>query len=69
MKVILSDWSKFQKISIQQNKVLNYILRMENRIIDVLRKLKNKKIISEKKYEDLYPVRFSRAILYGRAKT
>ena len=69
MKVILSDWSKFQKISIQQNKVLNYILHMENRIIDVLRKLKNKKIISEKKYEDLYPVRLSRAILYGRAKT
>ena len=69
MKVILSDWSKFQKISIQQNKVLNYILHMENRIIDVLRKLKNKKIISEKKYEDLYPVRLSRAILYDRAKT
>ena len=29
---------------------------MENRIIDVLTKLKNKMIISEKKYEDLYPV-------------
>ena len=69
MKVVPSDWSKFQKMSIQQNKVLNYILHMENRIIDVLRKLMNKKIISEKKYEDLYPVRLSRAILYGRAKT
>ena len=50
MKVILSDWSKFKRISIQQNKVLNYIVHMENRITDVLRKLKNKKIISGKKY-------------------
>ena len=43
MKVILSDWSKFQKILIQQSKVWNYIEHMENRIIDVLRKLKNKR--------------------------
>ena len=42
---------------------------MENRIIDVLRKLKNKKIISEKKYGDLYLVGLSCAILHGRAKT
>ena len=56
MKLILCDSSKFQKLSIDQNKVLNHIVYMENRIIDVLKKLKNKKIISEKKYEDLYPV-------------
>ena len=41
---------------------------MENRIIDVLKKLKNKKVISEKKYEDLYPVASSPGILYSRAK-
>ena len=29
---------------------------MKSRIINDLKKLKNKKIISEKKYEDLYPV-------------
>ena len=56
MKVILSDSSKFQKLSTDQNKVLNHIIHMENRINDVLKKLKNKMIISEKKYEDLYPV-------------
>ena len=50
MKVILNDSSKFQKLSIDQNKVLNHIVYMENRIIDVLKKLKNKKIISENKY-------------------
>ena len=41
---------------------------MENRIIDVLKKLKKKKIISEKKYEDLYPVGSSPGIIYGPAK-
>ena len=68
MKVILSDLSKFQKLSIDQNKVLNHIVHMENRIIDVLKKLKNKKIISKKKYEDLYPDRLSPGISYCRAK-
>ena len=62
MKVILNDSSKFQKLSIDQNKVLNHIVHMENRIIDVLKKLKKKKI------EDLYPVGSSLGILYGRAK-
>ena len=52
IKFILSDSSKYPRISIQQNKVLKYIVHKENRIIDVLIKLKSKKIISEKKYED-----------------
>ena len=68
MNVILDDSSKFQKLSIDQNKVLNHIVHMENRIIDVLKKLKKKKIISENKYEDLYPVGSRPGILYGRAK-
>ena len=33
MKKILSDTSKFHKLSIDQNKVLNHIVNMENRII------------------------------------
>ena len=41
---------------------------MENRIIDLLKKLKKKKIISENKYEDLYPVGSLPGILYGRTK-
>ena len=47
MKVILNDSSKFQKLSIDKNKVLNHIVYMENKIIGVLEKLKKKKIISE----------------------
>ena len=41
---------------------------MENRVIDVLKKLKKKKIIFENKYEDLYPVGSLPGILYGCAK-
>ena len=66
--MILNHLSKFQKLSIDQSKVLNHIVHTENRIIDVLKKLKNKKVISEKKYEDLHPVGSSPGILYGCAK-
>ena len=66
--MILNDSSKFQKLSTDQSKVLNHIAHMENRIINVLKKLKNKKVISEKKYEDLHPVGSSPGILYGCAK-
>ena len=56
MKKILSDTSKFQKLSIDKNKVLNHIVNMENRITEVLNELKEKQQISEKKYMDLHPV-------------
>ena len=42
MKKILSYTSKFHKHSIDQNKVLNHIVNTENRIISVLKKLKDK---------------------------
>ena len=41
---------------------------MENRITDAPKKLKKKKIISENKYEDFYPVGSCSGILYGPAK-
>ena len=68
MKKILSDTSKFHKLSIDQNKVLNHIVNMENRIISVLKKLKDKNQISDKKYKDLHPVDSRPGILYGGAK-
>ena len=42
MKKILSVTSKFHKLFIDQNKVLNHIVNIENRIISVLKKLKDK---------------------------
>ena len=37
MKKILSDTSKFQKLSIDKNKVLSHIVNMENRITEVIK--------------------------------
>ena len=68
IKKIVSDTSKFHKISIDQNKVLNHIANMENKIIFILKKLKDKNQISDKKYRDLHPVGSRTGILYGRAK-
>ena len=47
---------------------MNHIIHRQNRVIDVLEKLKIKKIISEVKYEDSYPVGSSPAVSYGHAK-
>ena len=68
MKKILSDTSKFQKLSIDQNKVLNHIVNMENRIVSVLKKLKDNNQISDKKCQELHPVGSRPGILYGLAK-
>ena len=43
MKVILSDSAESQKLSIDQNKVLNHIVHMENRIVDALKSLRTKR--------------------------
>ena len=40
--MIYSDSSKFQKLSIDQNKVLDHIIYRENTIIDVPTKIKIK---------------------------
>ena len=68
MKKIPNDISKFHKLSIYQNKVLSHIVNMENRIISVLKKLKDKNQISDKKYKYLHPVSSRPRILIGRAK-
>ena len=68
MKKILSDTTKFHKLSFDQKKVLNHVVNMENRIISVLKKLKDKNQISNKRYNDLHPVGSRPGILYGRAK-
>ena len=68
MKKVLSDTSKFHKLSIDQNKVLNQIVNMENRIISVLKKLKDKNQSWDNMYKDLHPVCSGPGILYGRAK-
>ena len=43
MKNILNNESKFQKIYIGHDKILNHLIHMENRVTDVLNNLRDKK--------------------------
>ena len=46
MKNILNDSSKFNKVYIDHDKMLNHIIHMETRVTDVLKNLRDKKEIS-----------------------
>ena len=52
---ILDDTSKFKRLNLEEGKVLNHIIHMEQHIIDLLKSLKNQDEISEKHYHNLYP--------------
>ena len=68
MKLILADTSKFKKVSIDDSKVLNRLIHMENKIARLLKKLKEKQEISDKVYNELYPVSSKPGIFYGLCK-
>ena len=40
VKLILADSSKFKKIQIEDSKALNCLINMENKIVELLKKLK-----------------------------
>ena len=50
---ILDDTSKFKRFYLEEGKLLNHIIHMEQRIIDFLKSLKNQNDISEKNYDNL----------------
>ena len=50
MKNILNDSSKFHKVYIDHDKILNHLIHMENRVTDVLKNLRDKKEISSEQY-------------------
>ena len=68
VETLLKDSSKFKNISIAPNKDLNYIIDSEKRVTDLLKKLKNKNVISEETYNKLRPVGSKPGTLYGSAK-
>ena len=43
MKMILADISKFEKIQVHDSRVLNNLIDMENKIVELLKSLKEKK--------------------------
>ena len=64
MKNILNDSSKFHKVYIDHDKILNHLIHMENRVTDVLKNLRDKKEISMEQYKDLSPSGSRPRIMY-----
>ena len=50
---LLKDSSKFKNIAVAPNKNLNYITNSKKRVTDLLKKLKDKNVISEETYNKL----------------
>ena len=67
MKNILNDSSKFHKVYIDHDKILNHLIHMENRLTDVLKNLIDKKEISNEQYKDLSPPGSRPGTMYGLA--
>ena len=56
VETLLKDYSKFKSVPIAPDKDLNYIINSEKRVTDLLKKLKNKNVISDETYNKLKPV-------------
>ena len=68
MKNILNNSSKFHKVYIDHDKILNHPIHIENRVTDVLKNLRDKKEISNEQYKDLSRSSSRPGIVYGLAK-
>ena len=68
MKLILANTSKFNKTQIDDSKVFNHLIHMENKIVELLKRLKEKEEISDKVYYELYLTSSKPGILYCLCK-
>ena len=69
MKNIFNDRSKFEKVSIDQDKILNHVIAMEKRITDVFKNpIRKKREISHEQYKELRPSDSRLEIMYGLAE-
>ena len=68
MKNILNDKPKFQNVSIDQDKILDHLIHMENRVRDVLKNLRDKTEISIEQYKDVSNSASRPEIIDGSAK-
>ena len=55
MKLLLANSLNFKKIQIDDCKVLNHVIHMENKFAKLLKKLKEKQDIFDKVRNELYP--------------
>ena len=64
---ILEDTSKFKRVNVEEEKALNHLIHMEERIIRLLKSLEDQGEVSEKERNDLYPSGSKPGVLYGLA--
>ena len=68
VETLFKDSSKFKNIPVAPDKDLNYIINSVKRVIDLLKKIRNKNAIIEETYNKLRPVGSKPESLYGSAK-
>ena len=68
IETLLKDSSKFKSIPVAPNKDLNDFINSEERITELLKKLKNKNAISDETFNKPRPVASKPGTLYGSAK-
>ena len=68
MKEVISDTTKFEKINIEGDKQLNFLLKSEKKVIDLIKRLENEGKISKKEYQLIYPRGSRPHILYVSPK-
>ena len=66
---ILSDFKKFVKSSLVDDKNLNFIIGIEKKLTDLLKELKASEAISETNFKKLKPRGSSFRFLYGLCST
>ena len=67
IKKLLDNLRQFEKLSIDASKELNFILNCEQKVIDILKEIKNKNRINGDLYNKLHPVCSQSGVLYGLA--
>ena len=68
MKNILSDYAKFEKLEINENKQLTILINSVKKVKDIIKPLYQKECLTKKKYDSTYTTGSRPGIPYGCAK-
>ena len=68
MENLLNDTREFEKINVKNNGILNFAIKQEKRVGNVLKKLVAANSISEETWKSLKPVGTRPGIMYGLCK-
>ena len=68
VKKLLADLRQFAKLSVDPNKEFNFVLNCDQKVIGILKEIKNKNQIIEDQYNELRPVVSQPGVCYVQAK-